>query len=620
MGETVQKPKIRYKIIIPLLMTLGILLFFGIFQGEITRMLLNEKLIEKKFELDLISNQLKYFTDKNDDWDTNHDFYANTVMASIERIDQLPMTYASVFSQTLENLSARNPSYENSPFEPMSYPLFMEAIHVSESGDLELEFTPPGSETRTMYLHYQWLPEDTSLNNRFLAAVAISKFSINTQIAVWVQPLAIALILASFLISFFVWRKEMTESENKTLEQTVLERTAELEKQTAAAERASMAKSDFLARMSHEIRTPLNAIIGLSHIAKQSCEVDGKAYNANSDVIKAAVHLTGILNDVLDMTKIEKGTLHLVNAPFQMKEALNEVNAIMADSIQKHDIKFTHNIDQLLDITVNGDKMHLNQVLINLLSNAVKFSPTGGDVDFLIDCQSTPDEQSYVLTYTITDHGIGISPDQLERIYSAFEQANQSIATNFGGVGLGLSISQELVLSMGGSIGIQSALNEGSAFSFTITLPKAATQSALDAQLGAPETLELSDKRILVAEDVEINRFILMECLSSVSAQVEEAENGKTAYEMFSNAPEYYYDLILMDIQMPEMNGYESTEHIRALPRPDAKTVPIVAVSANAYQDDIDHAIASGMNRHLPKPVDFEQLMQLLETLFAKKE
>ena len=595
---------------IPIIAAAAILSLFGVLKEEIERMLLAEKLIEKQFEIELIAEQTDRFIAKDDDWIGEYEHYANTIMISMEMLDEVEMTYAAVFDEELQNMSARSPSYEGSPFEPTTYATFVEAVTATESGDLVLPFSPPGSEERDMYVHYKWLPSDTALQNRFLAVVAISKYSVNTRISTWVQATAIVLVVAAFAIAVFVWRKQMAESLNKRLEETVQQRTAELEKQTESAKKASMAKSDFLARMSHEIRTPLNAIIGLSHIAMQSSDEGGKAYNAIGDVIKAARHLTGTLNDVLDMTKIEKGMLTLTVEPFSLHEAMSDVVGMIADSGKEKRIQFEHNVNDIQPVVIEGDKMRLNQILINLLNNAVKFSSAEGKVYFHVDFEPQDECQTAKVTFTVTDEGIGISGDQLDKIYFAFEQANASIAENFGGVGLGLSISQDLVSLMGGKISVKSSVNSGSTFAFTLTFPISVKQEGEEED--AVQTPDLSGKCILIAEDVEINRFILMEYLAGTNAQVEGAENGKIAYDMFFRSPQGYYDLILMDIRMPQMNGYEATEQIRALERPDAKEVPIVAVTANAYQDDIDAALKSGMNWHLPKPVDFDQLMRTL--------
>ena len=418
--------------------------------------------------------------------------------------------------------------------------------------------------------------------------------------------------LASVVMYTFVRQKQMAELLNRELEGTVQTRTHELQEQTQAATEASKAKSDFLARMSHEIRTPLNAIIGFSRIAKQSLEVGSKANSAIDDALTASMHLLGILNDILNMTEIEAGMLVLASETFNLKEAMDEVVAIMSVSSADKGLTFAHNTDDVLPFAVAADKMRLKQVLISLLGNAVKFTPSGGHVHFQIQCTPSWESSTVYAEFIVSDTGIGISENQLERIYFAFEQADASIATHYGGAGLGLSISQKLVSMMGGAITVQSTVGIGSTFKFGLTLPLYEIVSDVTEAGDYSGTPILTGKRVLIAEDVEINRIILEEYLQDTHIDIDMAEDGLVALQMFSQSPPGYYDIILMDIQMPNMDGFESARSIRALDRPDAHEVLIVAVTANAYQDDIDHSLAAGMNRHLAKPVDLIQLMSVL--------
>ena len=425
---------------------------------------------------------------------------------------------------------------------------------------------------------------------------------------------ALLFISAVLIVGLFIRRKQTADLLNKKLEETVRLRSAELEKQTNSAKEASRSKSDFLARMSHEIRTPLNAVIGLSYIAKQASTPGSKAHKATSDAIAASTHLLGILNDVLDMTKLEAGKLMLIVEPFPLKEAMDEVISIITEGSAGKRLTFEHNVDLPGPIIVDGDKMRLKQVLINLLGNAVKFTPPNGYIHLDVACSPASEPGKAHIQFTVSDNGIGISKDQIGKIYGAFEQANASIATNFGGAGLGLSISQRLVTIMGGTITVQSQVKVGSIFSFALTLPLVdATQNRKDE---GPKSVNLTGKRILSAEDVEMNRLILLEYLAETNANVDVAEDGLIACIMFEQAPQGHYDLILMDIQMPNMDGYEATRRIRALDRPDAKSIPIIAVTANTYQDDISRAISSGMNGHLPKPIDCDQLIGTIAEFF----
>lgn len=418
---------------------------------------------------------------------------------------------------------------------------------------------------------------------------------------------ALFVILTLLLFGYFMRRKKHADQLNKTLEALVHQRTAELEAQTEAATEASRAKSDFLARMSHEIRTPLNAIIGLSRSAQQAIP-DGNAKDRISGVLKASYHLLGILNDILDMTKIEAGKLVLSIAPFQLKDAMDEIIVMISQRCIEQQLQLKNNIDRLQNVTLKGDKMRLNQVLINLLSNAVKFTEPGGTIRFTVGVEPSKIIGSLKLEFTVIDNGIGMTKAQVENIYTIFESADP----NLGGIGLGLSISQRLVHMMGSQIKVKSEINKGSVFSFAIDLPLLEHEMKSE-----PETksLDLSGKHVLIVDDVMVNRMILSECLAETKALIDEAEDGQIALDKFDESALGHYDLILMDIMMPNMNGYEATKAIRALDRADAKKVVIVAVTANAYQEDIDNAFQSGMNAHLPKPVDMPQLMEMLRGL-----
>jgi CheY-like chemotaxis protein len=381
------------------------------------------------------------------------------------------------------------------------------------------------------------------------------------------------------------------------------------------AQAASVAKSTFLSSMSHEIRTPLNAIIGMSNIAKTSIDNKEKAVNSINESLKASMHLLGILNNILDMSKIEAGKLELDNALFNIAKSFEEISSIIRQKCDEKNIKFSTNVSQVGDICVIGDKLRLNQTIVNLLGNSVKFTPSDGEISFLLE-NMAEDAGSVALKFTVKDNGIGMNDEQLRKLFTAFEQTDKTVAARFGGTGLGLAISQNIVNMMGGRISAISREGQGSEFSFEIKFKK----GEICAKDLAPQyaNLDLTGKRLLIVEDVEINRIILTEFLSSTNAEIDEAENGAQAVEKFTAAKQDYYDFIFMDVQMPQMNGYEATAAIRNLSRTDAKNVPIVAMTANAYKEDVERALQSGMNGHLAKPIDKNAVMKILAKYLAK--
>jgi len=373
-----------------------------------------------------------------------------------------------------------------------------------------------------------------------------------------------------------------------------------------AAVVASRTKSDFLARMSHEIRTPLNAITGMARIAHNSIDNKEKTLSSINEITLASMHLLGILNDVLDMSKIEAGKFEILHEPFHVHSALNEVVSIITQRCKEKFITFTTNVSDLPNIWVMGDKLRLNQVLINLLGNAVKFTNIDGKVDFHVEALLET-KDSLRVAFILKDNGIGMTEEQVARLFKPFEQADKTIATRFGGTGLGLAISQNLVSLMGGLITVKSELSRGSTFHFELTFPKTAEIEPLE-EIKSIE-LNLAGRRFLLAEDVDINRVIVQELLAPTGVTIDTAPDGLRVVEMFENTPPGTYDLIFMDIQMPFRDGYQATQAIRASAHPDAQTIPIVAMTANAYQEDVNKALAVGMNAHLSKPIDINLVL-----------
>ena len=386
-----------------------------------------------------------------------------------------------------------------------------------------------------------------------------------------------------------------------------------LKEALSQAEFASRAKSEFLANMSHEMRTPMNAIIGMTTIGKNSSDLAGKEYSLGR-IEEASKHLLGVINDVLDYSKIEAGKFELNEIEFCFDAMIKRVCDVVAFKAAEKKQAFDVHIDDSIPKSLIGDEQRISQVVANFLSNAIKFTPENGKIT--LDAKLTGENDGYrLIRVDVSDTGIGISDEQKSRIFRSFEQADNSITKRFGGTGLGLAISKNIIESMNGVIVFESELEKGSTFSFIApfmqTPERTEAFDAKRADKSAEQEGDFSGRHVLLVDDVDINREIVIALLEPTSIEIDCAENGAIAVRMFSENPDRY-DIIFMDVQMPEMDGYQATRTIRDMDIPKAKSIPIVAMTANVFKEDIERSIEAGMNDHLGKPLNINEVLNKL--------
>ena len=436
----------------------------------------------------------------------------------------------------------------------------------------------------------------------------------------------IAAVCVMLGISFVMRRNQQeairVERENNAKLETV---NTELRQAKQAAEEAfqvaqeaSRSKSSFLANMSHDIRTPMNAIIGITSLIRYDAGNKGKVIEYADKIDTSSQHLLGIINDVLDMSKIEAGKTVFKYSDFSLLDFIQELDTIFHSQISEKKQTFTITKENIRHEWVNGDRVHLMQIFSNLLSNAIKYTQEGGEILLLAEECGSNSSVYAKYRFLVSDNGMGMSADFKDTIFDPFTRAENSLTSKIQGTGLGMAITRNLVEAMGGTIDVESEPGQGSCFEVLIDLKIAGDRSvslSSQAETDEPDDNILQGMHFLCAEDNELNAEILMELLKIEGAECTICENGEKILEVFEQSVPGDYDMILMDVQMPVMNGYEAAKAIRSSSHELAKKIPIIAMTANAFSEDIQHSLAAGMNAHISKPVDMKTLEKTVRSI-----
>lgn len=387
------------------------------------------------------------------------------------------------------------------------------------------------------------------------------------------------------------------------------------------AQSANRAKTLFLSRMSHEIRTPINAIIGLDTLALYDETIPSHTREELNKIGASARHLLSIVNDILDMSRIESGRVVLKEEIFSLGDFLTQIQIIVDGQCQEKGLRFICNKVEPLDAFFYGDNLKLKQVIINILGNSVKFTDAPGEITFTVEQTASTDERC-TLQFTMSDTGIGMDQAYLPKLFEAFSQEDTNNTSRYGGSGLGMAISKSFVSRMGGDIRVQSEKGQGTTFTVSVPLGRVSEPETPEgvAQEAPTEEYSLAGMHVLIVEDQEMNAEILADLLEIEDVSTEWAENGQRAIEVFSQSEKGQFDAILMDMRMPVMDGLTATREIRKLSHPDAAAVPIIALTANAFEEDVNRCLEAGMNAHLAKPVDIDLLKGTLKRLISSDQ
>ncbi|MBR5110058.1 MAG: response regulator [Clostridia bacterium] len=451
-----------------------------------------------------------------------------------------------------------------------------------------------------------------------LSRKADSGFTVMVAIRWWSVYGSVVLVVIAFIVLFGVCIVFIVSLLNRLIRwQEGVNR--QLVHAAEMAESANRAKSQFLSQMSHEIRTPMNAILGLDSIALRDPDLSPRTRDELEKIGASAKHLLALINDILDMSRIESGRMELNEKDFSLKDFLEQINVIVGGQCDDKGLQYECRIIGTPDGHFIGDDLKLKQVLINILGNSVKFTERPGSVFFSVEELERRDGRCQ-MRFVITDTGIGMDRAFLDKLFDAFSQEDATATNKYGGSGLGMAITKRMVDMMGGNIQVESEKGVGSTFTVTIPLKQSLAEDAPEKETDDEETagrVSVVGLHVLIAEDQEMNAEILNDLLEMEEMSSEWAKNGQIAVEMFSQSEENHFDAILMDMRMPVMDGLEATREIRKLGRPDAKTIPIIALTANAFEEDVQQCLSAGMNEHLSKPVDIDALVLTLGRLIA---
>jgi signal transduction histidine kinase len=431
-----------------------------------------------------------------------------------------------------------------------------------------------------------------------------TKSFVNYVVAYFTIIVISLIIIFGFLVYVFAASKNDRKLLRQQEENNIL-----LAKAADEANSANAAKSEFLAHMSHDIRTPINGIMGMTNIALKNKDNNDKVVDCLYKISSSADHLLTLVNDVLDMSKIESGKVVMVHEPLDVRTMIDNCASIIGGQIMTRELTFEKEFTGIKHPYVLGDELHIRQILINILSNAVKFTPDGGTITFRAsEVSYTGDKATF--NFEVEDNGIGMSEEFQDKIFDAFAQEdNKGSRTNYMGTGLGMTITKQFVDLMGGTISIKSKLSEGSCF--TVTLELDINPEKKD-EVVEVVTKDIGGMKLLLVEDNLLNMEIAQEILEDEGAIITTAENGEIALETFTGSEPGTFDAILMDIMMPVMNGLDATKAIRASSHPEAKTIPIIAMTANAYAEDVKASFEAGMNAHIAKPINVPLLISTL--------